>query len=53
MNRLNSTNLRQIEGGRIVKQGDSARVTQDKCEPRMFLPCLVRLTWNLDGSIRP
>lgn len=24
MNRLNSTNLRQIEGGRIVKQGDSA-----------------------------
>ncbi|WP_049483484.1 hypothetical protein [Streptococcus parasanguinis] len=24
MNRLNSTNLRQIEGGRVVKQGDSA-----------------------------
>lgn len=24
MNRLNSTNLRQIDGGRIVKQGNSA-----------------------------
>ena len=24
MNRVNSTNLRQIEGGRVVKQGDSA-----------------------------
>lgn len=38
MTRLNSTNLRQIEGGRIVKQGDSASLFEYKLLDEDYKP---------------